>query len=105
MLVQTKRIKNNILACGVKKSDLRVYTPFDYTVKGYGATRVCILSNQYNTARFILRFRKYFNLIITTHGADISHIIFDGENYNENNSGRVIVYNIIKDEFKTLGGD
>jgi hypothetical protein len=105
MLIQTKRIKDNLISCGVKKSDVRVYTPFNMTCKGYDKTRVCLLSNQYNKARYILRFRKYFNLIITTHGADISHIIFDSENLDELKNGRIKIYNIVKDEFKTLGGD
>ena len=102
MLIQTKRIKDEIISCGILKKDVAVRTPFDYKCKGYGHTNICIYSGDYNKAKYILRLRKYFNLIITTHGKDISHISILDEYVPDGQNGKITIYNIKTDEFKTL---
>lgn len=102
MLIQTKRIKDNIISCGIAKTDVRVRTPLIKRLGGYDKTHICIFSNNYNHAKYILRLRKYFNLIITTHGKDISHISIIDEYVPDGQKGKITIYNIAKNEFKTL---
>ena len=102
MLIQTKRIKDEIISCGILKKDVAVRTPFDFKCKGYGKTHIYIYSNDYNKAKYVLRLRKYFNLIITTHGKDISHISILDEYVPDGQNGKITIYNIKTDEFKTL---
>ena len=102
MLVQTKRIKDNIISCGILKKDVAVRTPFDYKCKGYAGTHICIYTDVYNKAKYILRLRKFFNLVVTTHGKDISHISIIDEYVPDGQNGKITIYNIKTDEFKTL---
>jgi hypothetical protein len=102
MLIQTKRIKDNIISCGILKKDIRVRTPLIERLGGYDKTHICIFSNAYNKAKYILRLRRFFNLIITTHGKDISHISIIDEYVPDGQKGKITIYNIKTNEFKTL---
>lgn len=99
MLVQTKRIKDNIISCGILKRDIRVRTPLSKKLGGYDNTKICIFSSDYNKAKYILRLRKFFNLIITTHGKDISHFSIIDEYVPDGKSGYIHIWNLKTNEW------
>ena len=99
MLIQSKRIKDNIISCGIKKSDVSVHTPFNFKCKGYGKTNICIYSNDYNHARYILRLRKYFNLIVIIKNHEIASIHIIDEYVTDGENGKIRFFDLLKNDF------
>ena len=105
MLIQTKRIIENLIACGIKRTDFSVRTPYIKRLEGYGKTNICIYSREYDKAKFVLRLRKYFDLYLTVQGKKIIHISIRGEKGYFNRYGaevdkaKIGIYDIDKKDF------